>query len=91
MSLADGLNAGFNMALNLAKFQSDEEERKKNAAYIDSRIAYTNSLEEKNRQTIESLIAAEKRQNLKDQGMDRPGAIARADLIFNDYSQLQND
>ena len=91
MSLADGLNAGFNMALNLAKFQSDEEERKKNAAYIDSRIAYTNSLEEKNRQTIESLIAAEKRQNLKDQGMDRPGAIARADLIFNDFSQLQND
>ena len=61
MSLADGLNAGFNMALNLAKFQSDEEERKKNAAYIDSRIAYTNSLEEKNRQTIDSLIAAERK------------------------------
>lgn len=91
MSLADGLRAGFDMALNLAKFEADEEDRKKNAAYIDSRIAYTNSLEERNQQAIDSLVAAEKRQNLKDQGMDRPGVVARADLIFNDYSKLQND
>ena len=31
MSLADGLRAGFDMALNLAKFEADEEDRKKNA------------------------------------------------------------
>lgn len=91
MSLADGLNQGFNMALSIAKFQSDQEDKELEKAYLESRIEYTNNLAERMDVEIANLVSDQKRRRLADQGLSPSQSVAKLGKTLDDFASLEKN
>ena len=91
MSLADGLNQGFNMALSIAKFQSDQEDKELEKAYLESRIEYTNNLAGRMDVEIANLVSDQKRRRLADQGLSPSQSVAKLGKTLDDFASLEKN